>query len=114
LCRTYGAQFVAVLDPGLPAWAISGVGPPGLDWHIHIHLALRLPETQSAALKGICGMLVRKPFGQLLCRTYGAQFVAVLDPGLPAWAISGAGPPGLDSHIRIHLALRFLKTSQLL
>jgi hypothetical protein len=34
-----------------------------------------------------------------LCRTYGAQPVADLNPGLPAWAISGDGPPGLDSNI---------------
>jgi len=34
---------------------------------------------------------------RVLCRTYGAQSVAVLSPGLPAWAISGAGAPGLDS-----------------
>jgi hypothetical protein len=45
LCRTYGAQSVAVINPGLPAWAISGTGPPGLDSNIHIHLALGLPGT---------------------------------------------------------------------
>ena len=40
----------------------------------------------------------------MLCRTYGAQSVAVIDPGLPAWAISGAGPSGPRSNNDVRLS----------
>jgi hypothetical protein len=62
LCRTYGAQSVGVLNPGLPAWAVSGDGPPGLDSNIHIHLALRLPQTSQrpewATMRGLVSRLI--------------------------------------------------------
>jgi hypothetical protein len=50
LCRTYGARSVAVLNPGLPAWAMFGAGPPGLCSDIHLHFALSLPKTFLATL----------------------------------------------------------------
>jgi hypothetical protein len=59
LWRPYGAQSVGVLNPGLPAWAISGAGPASLDSDIRVQFRSQLAGKQLAALNDEVAWTVR-------------------------------------------------------